>query len=495
MRDLQDLALIIESHIPLVVLETHDEHHALNLLTRVALKTGRGLCSWSITQGLQNAILELAAGDAGADPQEPLELLRAIKGTSTPSIFVLFDFHPYMQGNPTIVRHVKDIALAYARLAHTLVFVSHELELPAEIRRFSARFDLSFPDPRQLATILREELRSWMGDHGGQRPDVDPEALQGLLGNLKGVTSQDARRLLRAAIRDDGAITGEDVVQLNKSRFELLGLDGLMNFEDDTCKLDAVAGLDKLKQWLASRKAPFLDSSSAAIADKPKGILLTGVQGSGKSLAAKAVAGSWNIPLLRLDMAALYNKYIGETEKNLRTCLQQSEQMAPCVLWLDEVEKGIAFSGDEEATSRRVLGTLLTWLAERRSAVFLVMTANDISRLPPELLRKGRLDEIFFVDLPTQVVREQIFSLHLEDRNCRAAHYDLASLALRSAHFSGAEIEQVVVASIHIAMARGLPVSTELLLEEIDRTRPLAVTMSEQLANLRQWAQGRTALA
>jgi hypothetical protein len=256
MRDLQDLALIIESHIPLVVLETHDEHHALNLLTRVALKTGRGLCSWSITQGLQNAILELAP-DAGADPEEPLDLLRAIKRTSTPSIFIVFDFHPYMQGNPAIVRHIKDIALAYGRLAHTIIFVSHELELPAEIRRFSARFDLSFPGARQLATILREEISAWMGDHGGHRPDVDPEALQGLLGNLKGVTSQDARRLLRAAIRDDGAITGEDVVQLNKSRFALLGLDGLMSFEDDTCKLDAVAGLDKLKHWLTSRKTPF----------------------------------------------------------------------------------------------------------------------------------------------------------------------------------------------------------------------------------------------
>ena len=400
-----------------------------------------------------------------------------------------------MQGNPTIVRHVKDIALAYGRLGHTVIFVSHEMELPPEIKRFSARFDLSLPGKHQLATILREELRSWMSDHSGQRPDVDTEALQGLLANLKGVTAQDARRLLRGAIRDDGAITREDVRQLNKARFELLGLDGLMSYEEDTCDMAAVAGLDNLKQWLDSRKLPFLNTSAAAPGDKPKGLLLTGVQGSGKSLAARAVAGSWNIPLLRLDMGALYNKYIGETEKNLRQCLQQSEQMAPCVLWLDEVEKGIAFSGDEEATSRRVLGTLLTWLAERQSAVFLVMTANDISRLPAELMRKGRLDEIFFVDLPLLPIREQIFRVHLEGRHCTPSHFDLAALAARSVDFSGAEIEQAVVAAIHIAMARGLPVSTELILEEIDRTRPLAVTMSEPVSALRQWAQGRTALA
>ena len=475
MQDLQDLALIIESHIPLVVLETHDEHHALGLLTRVALKTGRSLCSWSITRGLQNGALlqsgdAIGSADGSADGSaegsagEPLDLLLAIKRTPTPSIFVLFDFHPYMQGNPAIVRHVKDIALAYARLGHTVIFVSHEMELPPEIKRFSARFDLSLPGKHQLATILREELRSWMSDHSGRRPDVDTEALQSLLANLKGVTAQDARRLLRGAIRDDGAITREDVRQLNKARFELLGLDGLMSYEEDTCDMAAVAGLDNLKQWLDSRKLPFLKPSAAAPGDKPKGLLLTGVQGSGKSLAARAVAGSWNIPLLRLDMGALYNKYIGETEKNLRQCLQQSEQMAPCVLWLDEVEKGIASSGDEEATSRRVLGTLLTWLAERQSAVFLVMTANDISRLPAELMRKGRLDEIFFVDLPLLPIREQIFRVHLEGRHCTPSHFDLAALAARSVDFSGAEIEQAVVAAIHIAMARSLPVSTELIL-------------------------------
>ena len=496
MQDLQDLALIIESHIPLVALETHDEQQAEQLLGRVALATRRDYLRWSVTEGLSNALLEKGS-PVGEMIDDPIELLQAVKRYRSPAIFVLFDFHPYLQGRPDIIRHIKDIALAYQRLSHTLVFVSHALEFPAEIRRFSASFDISPPGAAQLAALLREEIRAWMSEHSGQRPQVDPPALQALLDSLRGVTLLDARRVLRAAIRDDGAISRRDIQRAHKARFELLGNDALLSFETDLEQLDSVAGLDNLKRWLENRQAAFLEEDLVPISDRPRGILLTGVQGSGKSLAAKAVAGSWNTPLLRLDMAALYNKYIGETEKNLRRCLRQAEQMAPCVLWLDEVEKGIASAGDDESsgTSRRILGTLLTWLAERKSPVFLVLTANDIHRLPAELLRKGRLDEIFFVDLPTESVREHIFRLHLQRRNCNADHFDLEHLAARSKDFSGAEIEQAVVAAIHIARARGLPLTTEHLLEELGCTRPLAITMAEQVGALRQWAQGRTAIA
>ncbi len=496
MQDLQDLALIIESHIPLIALETHDEHQAEQLLGRVALKTNRDLWRWSVTEGLAQALLA-DSSPPGEIMEDPVQVLQAIKRHKSPAIFVLFDFHPYLHGRPDIIRHIKDIALAYQRLCHTLVFVSHALEFPAEIRRFSASFDISPPGAAQLAALLREEIRAWMREHGGQRPQVDPAALQALLDGLRGVTLLDARRLLRAAIRDDGAISRLDIQRAHRARFELLGNAGLLHFETDLEELESVAGLANLKRWLQDRRAAFLDDDPVHDSDRPRGIMLTGVQGSGKSLAAKAVAGSWNTPLLRLDMAALYNKYIGETEKNLRHCLRQAEQMAPCVLWLDEVEKGIAIAGDDESgsTSRRLLGTLLTWLAERKGGVFLVMTANDIHRLPAELLRKGRLDEIFFVDLPDEAVREHIFRLHLQRRNYNPDHFDLKLLAARSHDFSGAEIEQAVVAAIHIAMARGIPVTTAHILEELGRTRPLAITMAEQVGALRHWAQGRTATA
>jgi SpoVK/Ycf46/Vps4 family AAA+-type ATPase len=221
-------------------------------------------------------------------------------------------------------------------------------------------------------------------------------------------------------------------------------------------------------------------------------VLLLGVQGDGKSLAAKAVAGLWGLPLLRIDMGALYNKYIGETEKNLRMALEQAELMAPCVLWLDEIEKGIAVSDQDLGISRRLLGTLLTWMAERAGAVFMVATANDISALPAELLRKGRFDEIFFVDLPTPEARREIFAIHLRSRHFEPERFDLERLATHSDRFSGAEIEQAIVAALYGCSARREPLSTEAILHEVDNTFPLAVMMAERVEALRDWARERT---
>ncbi len=493
MQDLRDLALIVESHIPLVVLETHDEHHAGALLTRVAVQTGRKLFDWSVTRGLQVAGID--GGSAGdGEPSDPVELLKTIKQHRAPGIYLLFDIHPYLQGRPEIIRHIKDIALAHRRLGHTLVFVSHELDLPPEIKRYSARFDLTPPSQAGLSAIMREEIRDWMQDNGQRRPELDPAAMRALVNNLRGVNALDARRLIRGAIRDDGALTELDLRVTNKARFELMDLGGLLSFEDNVVDLRAVAGLRNLKDWLALRRDHFPGDPGAA-SDRPRGILLTGIQGTGKSLAARAVAGAWQLPLLRLDMATLYNKFIGETEKNLRRCLQQVENMAPCVLWIDEIEKGLAVSSGDDATSMRVLGTMLTWLAERRSAVFVVATANDITALPPELLRKGRLDEIFFVDLPTADEREAIFRIHLEKRHFDTEYFDFPVLAARSQGFSGAEIEQVVVAARHSALAQRLPMSTEHMLDELGRTQPLSVVLAEKIHGLRRWARERTVAA
>jgi SpoVK/Ycf46/Vps4 family AAA+-type ATPase len=222
---------------------------------------------------------------------------------------------------------------------------------------------------------------------------------------------------------------------------------------------------------------------------------LLGIQGSGKSLAAKAVAGSFGIPLLRLDFGVLYNKYYGETEKNLRRALEIAEVMAPCVLWMDEIEKGIAHSGSDEGLSQRVLATLLTWMAEQKGGVFIVATSNDIERLPPELIRKGRLDELFFVDLPDNETRQEIFKIHLRRRNLAPGGFDLDGLAEASDGFTGAEIEQAIVSSLYTAHARGESVDNRHLLEELARTRPLSVVMAEQINYLREWASGRTVSA
>jgi SpoVK/Ycf46/Vps4 family AAA+-type ATPase len=269
----------------------------------------------------------------------------------------------------------------------------------------------------------------------------------------------------------------------------------VLTFEVDTARFYDVAGLGNLKRWLERRREAFLGDAAALGVDVPKGIMLLGVQGCGKSLAAKAVAGTWGTPLMRLDFGALYNKFLGETERNLREALKVADAMAPSVLWMDEIEKGIATNDNDGGESRRILGTLLTWMAERKSKVFVVATSNDIEALPPELVRKGRLDEIFFVDLPSESARTEILKIHLGRRKQDPAAFDLPALVAACDGFSGAEIEQVVVGALYEARAAGVPLATSHLLDEAKRTKPLSVVMAEKIAWLRTWAQGRTVSA
>jgi SpoVK/Ycf46/Vps4 family AAA+-type ATPase len=333
----------------------------------------------------------------------------------------------------------------------------------------------------------------WSNQHQGQKVKTDSRTLDKLVANLRGMTWSDARRLARGVIFDDGAITSSDLPELNKAKFDLLDMDGVLGYEYDTADFADVGGLNGLKRWLQQRREAFLQRNDQL--DAPKGILLLGVQGSGKSLAAKAVAGMWGVPLLRLDVGALYNKYIGETEKNLRDALKMADTLAPCVLWLDEMEKAMAGDDSDNGTSRRLLGSLLTWMAERKAPVFIVATSNDISRMPPELVRKGRLDEIFFVDLPEEAVRRDIFAIHLRKRSRSPDLFDLEMLARSSDGFSGAEIEQAIVSALYRCAAEQCELTTQHLLHEIAITSPLSVVMAEKIEQLRQWAAERTVAA
>ena len=289
----------------------------------------------------------------------------------------------------------------------------------------------------------------------------------------------------------------EDAQRVLKFKRDALGQGGLLEFEMDTGNFSDIGGLGGLKRWLELRRVAFSGDAAKLGVDPPKGVLLLGVQGAGKSRAAKAIAGSWNVPLMRLDFGVLYNKFQGESERNLREALKQAEAMAPCVLWIDEIEKGLASDGgsSDGGVSRRMLGTVLTWMAERTAKVFLVATANDVTQLPPELLRKGRMDEIFFVDLPDAATRADIFRIHLKKRKLDPAKFDLSQLAVAADGFSGAEIEQAIVAAIYEALATKQALATQLLLAEIAHTRPLSVVMAEKVEGLRQWAAGRTVRA
>ncbi len=485
MTDLHDLELLLRSDRPILSIESVEEPRIVGLFAGLALRLNRPAFYWTVTEGLHRVEMDDPPIERLADPAE---VLRYIKVTPQHGVYLLLDFHPFL-AEPLHVRLIKEIAQGHGDTARTLVFVSHALEIPPEVRHLSARFTLHLPDRNRILALIREEAQTWQRE-ATKRFRADREAVDLLSRNILGVTESDARRLIRQAIRNDGAITHDDVQTATRAKYELLSPDGAIAFEYDTASYADLAGLDNLKAWLDLRRPAFHGSSG--LKDRPKGVLLLGVQGGGKSLAAKATAGRFGAPLLRLDFGGLYDKFYGETERNLRRALQTAEVMAPCVLWLDEIEKGLAPAGEGDGLGSRILGTLLTWMAERTAAVFIVATANDIARLPPELIRKGRLDEIFFVDLPDLRVRREIFAIHLRHRDLDPIGFDLDQLARLAEGFSGAGIEQAVVSALYAAQAREQRLSGGAIAAEIERTQPLSVVMDHQIAALRAWARGRT---
>ncbi len=490
-NDIHDLGLVLDSRVRLIVVESWDEPRVLETLSGLAVRRGLGLYLWSVTEGVQR--LGFGGEPLGeGDSREPEVALRLVKADPHANLYVFCDLHPFLGDNPRLVRLLKEVAMAAGQPGPTLVLVSHALKLPAELQRLAARFSLALPGEDELLAIVREEAQRWSERNQGARVRTDNRTLQQLVKNLRGLAHAEARLLARNVICNDGAITQDDLPELNRARLQVLDMDGVLGFEYETARFADVGGLDNLKRWLGERRDAFF---AAAAADRPRGVLLVGVQGGGKSLAAKAVAGLWGLPLLRLDFACLYNKYFGETERNLREALKMAEQMAPCVLWMDEIEKGLASGEHDGGVSQRVLGTLLTWMAERRAPVFLVATANAIHRLPPELVRKGRFDELFFVDLPAEAARAEIFRIHLARRELAPEQFDLALLAAASTGFSGAEIEQAVVSALYAAQARQCAVDQALLLATLQQTAPLSVVMAEELAALRAWAAERTVRA
>lgn len=490
--DIHDLCLVLDSGIPLVVIESYEEPRVLQLMTRLAIKRQLALFSWTVTTGVQRVGYGVDL-DNDQGFEQPEAALQHIKQTPEPGLYVLCDFHPYLQDEPKNVRLLKEIALQYEKLKHTVVFLSHQLELPPELKRYGAHFELSLPSDDQLLNIVREEAASWSNKNRGRKVKTDNKTLKKLVANLRGLSSGEARQLARGVIFDDGAISVDDLPEINKAKFTLMDMEGILSFEYDTSRFSEVGGLANFKQWLKDRQSAFIEDDQPL--DRPKGVMLLGIQGSGKSLAAKAVAGVWGIPLLRLDFGALYNKYFGETERNLREALKLADLMSPCVLWMDEIEKGIATGLNDQGTSKRVLGTMLTWMAERSSKVFIVATSNDISQLPPELVRKGRLDEIFFVDLPSIDIRHSIFEIHLAKREQDFQEFDIQRLAEITEGFSGAEIEQVVVGALYSAAAEQQQLQMHHLVGAIKGTSPLSVVMAEDIQHLREWANNRTVLA
>lgn len=489
MNELQDLLALIRANTPLILIETTDESRVIELFKQALVELPRPLYSWTITDGLKRQDMDI---DEPSVAPEITHTLRDIQARTQTGIFVLFDAMPYL-GYPGTQRLLRDIIQRDQCREHVLVMVGSKLELPDELQAHAARFSLKLPDAKTLLGVVKKAAMNY-GVETGKRVTFDTEAVKQIVRNLHGLSMHDAKRIAEQLIYDDGVLAASDLPKLAKLKFELLNQSNHLHYQYDTADFNEVAGASKVKRWIQQRQ-PFFSGTQKPLPgmDPPKGVLLLGVQGCGKSMLAKAIAGGFGVPLVRLDFGGLYNKYHGETERNLREALEATEQIAPCVLWIDEVEKGISGGDNSDGgVSKRVLGHLLTWMAERKAKVFLVATANQVHQLPAELLRKGRFDEIFFVDLPSPQVREMLFQLHLDRRKLDSSQFNLPKLAQQSDGFSGAEIEQAIVSGLYAAHAQSSTLNTDIVLEELKETRPLSVVMAEQVAELRAWAAERT---
>ena len=480
-----DLKSLVLSFHPVIVIETVEEDRVSGLLHNVAGDLHVAHFSWTITTGLQKL-----PGDEPIATQwttDPFQLLSHIEGLSIEAVFHLRDFARHFE-TPQVVRQFRDLAKRFATTRSTLVLTGRTVELPDELEHQAVHYPLRMPGREELKPVVASVLRSL----GGRRKvpvELEPDEFDSLLGALSGLTLNQARQAVAEAVIDDGRLDASDIPRVIDRKAQLLRRDGVLEYYPAEDNPFALGGFEKLKEWLARARMGYTKEARALNLEPPKGILLVGVQGCGKSLAAKHIARDWKLPLLKLDTGRLYDKYVGETEKNLRRTLALAESMAPVVLWIDEIEKAMAQGGagsEDGGLSRRIFGTFLTWLQEKHADVFVIATANDLSSLPPELIRKGRFDEVFFVDLPTAEERRTIFRIHLAHRKQDPDAFDLDALLGASEGFSGAEIEQAVVAALYRALHDQRALDTEVVLAELNATVPLSVSRMEEVQALRR---------
>jgi len=488
MDALRTLEILITSRTPFIAIETLEEDRVEQALERVAQRLNIPLFVWTMTRGLRRA----GALEPLYDTKEPLKALRNLSDLPNAGIYLMKDLYRSL-GDAAVVRTLQDLARAFSHDRRAIVLTAPRVELPSELATLASLAKLELPTEEDLRALAQEVFGTLSRQHR-LGPPPDPGVLDKIAAALRGLTLFEAERALTRAVLDDPTLGPRDIEVITQMKKEILSRDRVLDCVPQKEGLDEVGGLRGLKAWLEKRRDALTPEAKKFGVEAPRGILLLGVQGCGKSLAAKAVAKTWSLPLLRLEPGRLFDKFIGESEKNLDRALATAERMAPCVLMIDEIEKGFASvvsSDSDGGLSRRILGRLLGWMQEREAPVFLVATCNQITALPPELMRKGRFDEIFFIDLPGLDERCQIFSIHLTRRHRDPKGFDLDALAAASDGFSGAEIEQAVVAALYTAFARRAELSTAHILEEIKATKPLSVTRAEEIEALREWAKGR----
>jgi len=549
---LDRLKVLINSSTPIVVMETSEEMRAVNMVRSACAELNMATFEWSIADGLlrsgsnappeppkmamharvdqttvwtqagrgptqtrtvlspggaegdrlARAVLSsigadaapAAAGNTIYNTREPVQALANMESMTVEAVFILKDFHRHME-DPIVVRRLRDVGQKFSANRRTVVITAPELTVPAELGHLVEYFDLPLPDRDRLHEIIRETYTRLSKTYT-LKLQLDAAGVDAMSANLRGLTEEEAERAISQALVTRYALCPETVTDVIEAKKQLLRHSGMLDFVEALDNMASVGGLENLKHWLQQRRGAWEDAAREFGLEPPRGMIILGVQGCGKSLCARAVAGEWKLPLVKFDTSAVYDKYIGETEKRIRKVFQVAEGLAPCVLWIDELEKVFAGSGPDSASadagvSSRLLASFLSWMQDRKAPVFVAATCNNVTVLPPELIRKGRFDELFFVDLPNQAERKQIFSIQLAKRKRNPAEFDLDNVAVAAKGYSGAEIDAAVQGALYAAYSEKKPVTTQSLIDALGQTVPLSTTRAEEIESLREWARTR----
>ncbi len=487
MDPLTEFEVLIRAKYPVLYVVSWEERRVEQALAGVCKTLGRQFHVWSLTQGMKPVI---ARSSNPANPATKLELEALLQIHEAPdqTVVLLKDFHAFMK-DTVVIRLLRDLADKLRGKPVTMVILAPMLVLPVELEKDITVLEFPLPNKAEIEAKLNDVIAA-MGNTDKVDTSLTPEDRERIIKAGQGLTMDEIESCFARTLVEHKRFDLSVVIEEKK---QIIRKSGILEFYPSDMRLEDVGGHDLLKDWLIKRSSALTDRARGFGIPTPKGLLLLGVQGCGKSLVAKAVSAAWNLPLLKLDVGRIFGSLVGQSEENMRKAIRVAEGVAPCILWADELEKGFGgmTSSGDSGTSQRVLATFLSWMQEKTKPVFMIATANDVTKLPPELLRKGRFDEIFFIDLPSPVERELIFSIHLKKRKRDPANYDLKELAEKTAGFSGAEIEQVVIAALFTAFDAGRELNQHDLTAEATAQVPLSTMMSEEIADLRAWASIR----
>ena len=505
----EHLSTLLRAKFPYIYISTFEENRVLNeIIATVSdkdlIKTTREVFTWRITEGISNI-----NGEIQKDTIDPLKALAFVEKYNQHSVFVFSDFHIFFKDshqltNATIVRKLRDlVSLEDGEKSKNIIFIAPSLVLPDELQKDITTVNFDLPSYEEIESVLDNILEANYG--AGVSVDLVDDEKEKLIKAALGLTIHEAENAFALAIVNDGVLNGDDISVVLREKKQLVKKSGILEFIDSKVDIDDVGGLDNLKNWLIKRENSWLDVAKEYNLPSPKGVLITGVPGCGKSLIAKAISSMWGLPLIRLDLSRIFNGLVGSSEENMRRALATAETVAPSILWIDEIEKGFSGlqNGNDSGVSSHIFGIFLTWMQEREEPVFVIATSNNIDQLPPEFLRKGRFDEIFFVDLPTYNERKKIFEVHLNARLTNPIvkgdflinDETLSHLAKLTEGFGGAEIEQIVIMALFEAFSNQRAILMEDLENSIKNTVALSVTQREQILVLRKWAELRAVTA